>query len=184
MGSEPPSFARFSSADKHLVAIRHPRRRPAATCFSRHFATPPRPRTTFRWAATAQAASLMVGETACAASCASPASRRPRDGVENRHFFAPRHRRNGLQDRRKLRGKVRISLLWRFRRPQGTYWRQHRPYLKYFYSATPPCAIWLSGLNDSDCFSNLADSAELGSKALESVPRRANYSRWTGLVRL
>ena len=147
MGSEPPSFARFSSADKHLVAIRHPRRRPAATCFSRHFATPPRPRTTFRWAATAQAASLVVGETACAASCASPASRRPRDGVENRHFFAPRHRRNGPQARRKLRGKVRISLLWRFRRPQGTYWRQHRPYLKYFYSATPPCAIWLFWAN-------------------------------------
>ena len=82
--------------------------RPAATCVSRHFATPPRPRTTFRWAATAQAASVVVGEMVCAASCASPASRRPRDGVENRHFFAPRHRRNGPQDRRKLQGKVRI----------------------------------------------------------------------------
>ena len=109
MGSEPPSFARFSSADKHLVVIRHPRCRPAATCVSRHFAIPPRPRTTFRWAATAQAASFVVGETACAASCASPAPRRPRDGVENRHFFAPRHRRNGPQDRRNCEEKSEFA---------------------------------------------------------------------------
>ena len=144
MGSEPPSHASAPQTSiwwqSDILAVAPP---PP----SRHFATPPRPRTTFRWAATAQAASLVVGETACAASCASPASRRPRDGVENRHFFAPRHRRNGPQARRKLRGKVRISLLWRFRRPQGTYWRQHRPYLKYFYSATPPCAIWLFWAN-------------------------------------
>ena len=109
--------------------------------------------TTFRWAATAQAASVVVGEMVCAASCASPASRRPRDGVENRHFFAPRHRRNGPQDRRKLKGKVRISLLWRFRRPQGTYWRQHRPCLKYIFATwnAVQCFAFLS-VSKAACF--------------------------------
>ena len=174
MGSEPPSHASAPQTSiwwqSDILAVAPP---PP----SRHFATPPRPRTTFRWAATAQAASLVVGETACAASCASPASRRPRDGVENRHFFAPRHRRNGPQARRKLRGKVRISLLWRFRRPQGTYWRQHRPYLKYLYSATPPFAIWLrhSAEHSSESAEHSSESAEHSSKSAEHSSRPAEH---------
>ena len=123
-----------------------------ATCVSRHFATPPRPRTTF-----------VVGEMASAANCAAPASRRPRDSAENRHFFAPRHRQNGLRDRGKLKEKVRILLLLRFRRPQGTYWRQHIPYLKYLYSATPPFEIWVR------------HSAEHSSQSAEHSSRSAEH---------
>ena len=140
-----------------------------ATCVSRHFATPPRPRTTFERAVTAQAASFVVGEMASAANCAAPASRRPRDSAENRHFFAPRHRQNGLRDRGKLKEKVRISLLLRFRRPQGTYWRQHRPYLKHLYSATPPFEIWLrhSAEHSSQSAEHSRKSAEHSSRSAE-----------------